>query len=136
MDWDSELPYNSVGGLHWYPELDVVSVPIPPLHFGKVKRGGLDTNLELFSGTFQDLTLRQVVSIVASVFDLRGLLAPVRGSMRLGTRKTCKLVLGWDDPMPEIMRNKWIRAMMPEDAAKSRARTTVKVNAALEILMM
>ena len=59
-------------------------------------RGRLDTNAELFNGTFQDLkrfvprdlTLRQVVSKVASVFDLRGLLAPVLGSMRQDTKKT------------------------------------------------
>ena len=54
--------------------------------------------MEIFSGSF--------VYFVASVFDLRGLLAPIMGSLRLDTRKTCKLVLGWDDPMPEILRNK------------------------------
>ena len=77
-------------------------------------RGRLDTNAELFNGTFQDLkrfvprdlTLRQVVRKVASVFDLRGLLAPVLGSMMLDTRKTCKLVIGWDEPMAETMMNK------------------------------
>ena len=77
--------YIGAGGLHWYQELDVVSVPIPPLHFRKIKRGRLDANVKIFSGNFQDLemivprdlTLWQVVSNVASVFDLRGLLAPV-----------------------------------------------------------
>ena len=88
-----------------------------------------------------DLTLRQVVSKVA----------PVLGSMRLDTRKTFKLLLGWDNPMPEVIRNKWIwnfrmleelrglgfrRAMMAEDAVNSRARAIVKVDAALGILMM
>ena len=59
-----------------------------------MKRGRLDTNMERFVA--KDLTLRYVASKVASVFDLRGLLAPVRGSMRLDTRKTGKLVQGWD----------------------------------------
>ena len=34
------------------------------------------------------LSLRQVVSKIASVFDLRGLLAPVMAILRLDTRKT------------------------------------------------
>ena len=154
-----DLPYIGVGGLHWYPEVDVVAVPIPVLHFGQVKRGRLAPNVEIFKGTFADLekfvpkklSLRQVVSKVASVFDIRGLLAPVIGSLRLDTRKTCKLVIGWDDPMPEFMRTKWIknfwcleelrglgfkRAIMPETAANSRARAIVLVDAALEMLMM
>jgi len=154
-----DLPYIGVGGLHWYPEVDVVAVPIPVLHFGQVKRGRLAPNVEIFKGTFGDLenfvpkklTLRQVVSKVASVFDIRGLLAPVIGSLRLDTRRTCKLVLGWDDPMPEFMRTKWIknfwcleelrglgfkRAIMPETAANTRARAIVLVDAALEMLMM
>ena len=154
-----ENAYIGIGGLHWYPETDQVSVPIPPLHFGTVKRGRLESNVELFKGNFGDLeqfvpknlTLRQVVSKVASIFDIRGLLAPIIGSLRLDTRITCKLVMGWDDPMPDHMRSKWIknfwcleelrgvsytRALMPEDAANSRARAIVLVDAALEILMM
>ena len=78
----------------------------------------------------RNLTLRHVVSRLAAAFDLRGFLAPIMGALRLDTRKTCKLVLGWDDPMPEVMRNKWMqnfwmleelrglcfnRAMMPEE---------------------
>ena len=35
-----ELPHIGIGGLHWYPKSDIVSVPIPDLHFGTVKRGG------------------------------------------------------------------------------------------------
>ena len=124
-----------------------------------MKRGRLDSNVKIFSGSFGDLenfvpknlTLRQVVSKVASVFDPRGFLAPIMGLLRLDTRKTCKLVLGWDDPMLEVMRNKWMqnfwmleelrglcfnRAMMPEDAANSRARMIVLVDAALEVRMM
>ena len=115
--------------------------------------------MAIFRGTFGDLekfvpkklTLRQVVSKVATIFDIRGLLAPIIGSLRLDTRKTCKMVLGWDDPMPDLMREKWIqnfwcleqlrglgfrRAMMPENAANSRARAITAVDAALEMLMM
>ena len=70
--------------------------------------------MKIFSGSFGDLenfvpkklTLRQVVSKVASVFDLRGFLAPIMGGLRLDTRKTCKMILGWDVLMPEVMRNK------------------------------
>ena len=82
-----------IGGLHRFPQLDVVSVPILPLYFSKEKRGRLDTNVEIFSGSFVDLenfvpknlTLRQVVSKVASIFDLRGLLDPIMKDMQTGS---------------------------------------------------
>ena len=148
-----------VGGLHWVPQFDVVSVPVHPLHFGTVKRGRLDANVKLFNGSFGDLenfvpnplSLRQVVSKVASIFDIRGLLAPIMGSLRLDSRKTCQLVDGWDQAMPDIMRKKWIenfwtieklrglsfsRALMPENAINSKARMIVMVDAAQELLMI
>ena len=37
-----------VGGSEWLPEVDSVSVRIPPLHFGKVRRGRLDKNTTFF----------------------------------------------------------------------------------------
>ena len=67
------------------------------------------------------------------------------GCLRLDTRKTCQLVEGWDQAMPDIMRNKWLenfwtieklrglsfsRALIPENAINSKARTIVMVDAA------
>ena len=97
------------------------------------------------------LSLRQVVSKVASVFDLMGLLAPVMASLRLDTRKTSKAWKTWDEAVPAALRQKWIknfwmleqlrglgfqRAMMPEDALNDRARAIALMDAALEICIM
>ena len=151
-----EMPHIGVGCLHWFPKADVVYVPIADLHFGTVKRGRLSPNVAIFKGTFNDLenfvpkklSLRQVVSKTASIFDIRGLLAPIIGSLRLDSRITCRLVSAWDDPMPDYMRSKWIksfwtleqlrglgfkRAMMPETALNTRARAITTVDAAMEM---
>ena len=76
--------------------------------FGKIRRGRLDENVVPFSGDFaalekyvpEKLSLRQVTSKTASVFDLRGSLAPITGHMRLDIRRVVKATSGWDDPMP------------------------------------
>ena len=57
-----------------------------------------------FSGKFSDLeqfvpkklTLRHVVSKIASVFDIRGFLSPFIAKLRLDIRKTVNLLVGWD----------------------------------------
>ena len=93
-----------VGGILWAPKIDVVMVGIPPLHFGSMRRGRLHENTVQFSGNFEELikfvpvklTLRQVVSKTASVFDIRGIFAPIIGGLRLDIRKTAKVVTCWD----------------------------------------
>ena len=148
-----------VAGLLWAPKIDVVMVNIPSLHFGSVRRGRLQEGTPQFSGKFCDLehfvpkklTLRQVVSKTASVFDIRGFLAPFIAKLRLDIRRTVKLVVGWDGEMPDEMRSKWVknfwmleqlrglgfnRAIMPEDASSSRARAIVAVDAATDVMML
>ena len=148
-----------VAGLLWAPKIDVVMVNIPPLHFGSVRRGRLEENTIQFSGDFGNLekfvpgklTLRQVLSKTASVFDIMGFLAPIIGGLRLDIRKTAKVVTGWDGEMPAEWRTKWVknfwileqlrgmgfnRAIMPKDAANTRARAIVLVDAALEVVML
>ena len=147
-----------VGGLLWAPKIDVVMVNIPSLHFGSVRRGRLQENTVQFSGDYEalgrfvpeKLTLRQVVSKTASIFDIRGLLAPIIGGLRLDIRKTAKLISGWDSEMPADWRQKWVknfwaleqlrglgfnRAMMPKEAARNEARAIVLVDAALEMII-
>ena len=55
------------------------------------------------------LSLRQVVSKVACVFDLRGLLAPLIASLRLDTRRTSKAVNTWDEAVPADLRQNWVK---------------------------
>jgi hypothetical protein len=134
-------------------------VNIPPLHFGKIPRGRLDEKVVPFSGDFaalekyvpEKLSLRQVTSKTASVFDLRGSLAPITGHMRLDIRRVVKATSGWDDPMPLELRHRWVghfwkleqlrglgfhRPRMPEGALNTNARVFIKVDAANEVLML
>jgi hypothetical protein len=55
------------------------------------------------------MTRRGILSTVSSVFDPLGLIAPVvlRGKNIL--QAMCRDKLGWDDPLPEYLRNLWER---------------------------
>jgi hypothetical protein len=111
-----EENHPGVAGLTWLPKIYLVCVAIPRLHVGRVRRGRLDEDVLQFSGGFamldgfvqSKLSLRQVVSKVACVFNLRGLLAPVLASLRLNTRRTSKAVNTWDEAMPADLRHKWV----------------------------
>jgi hypothetical protein len=78
----------------------------------------------------------KVVSKVACVFDLRGLLAPVLASLRMDDKRTSKAVNTWDEAVPADLRQKWVknfwllehlrglgfqRPVMPEDTLNDRA---------------
>ena len=75
-----------VGGMIWYPKLDIVVVKIPLLHFGKVSRGRIKPGTKFFfqGGTVQDLdeffpgkfSKRQATSKYASIYDPRQKLSP------------------------------------------------------------
>ena len=73
------------------------------------------------------------------------------GGLKLDIRKTMKLTEGWADPMPDLMRNKWVdnmwkieglrgikfsRARMPVDAVEEKLRTITLVDAAEELIMI
>ena len=139
-----------VGGSEWFPEVDSISTRIPPLHFGKSWRGRLakDTKFFLATGDQQTdlkilgefcpkLTRRICASKAASVFDIRGLLAPVLSGTKCLMRDTVKSTEGWDDEIPSVLRNKWLaeflrlenlrgiafdRPIMPMDAVNSDIR--------------
>ena len=136
-----------------------MEIPIPELHFGPVRRGKVDESVPRFSGSKEDLdafmpkkfTRKMAVSKVASVWDLLGKYAPIMGGLKLDIRKTMKLTEGWTDPMPEIMRSKWVenlwkieglkgirfcRAHMPIDAVEEKLRTITLVDAAEELVMI
>ena len=148
-----------VAGQRWWPRVDMVEIPIPELHFGIPKRGKLDPNVPRFSGDKGDLdnfvpkqlTRKTVVSKVASVWDLLGKFSPILGSLKLDIRKTTKATTGWTDPMPEILRNKWVenlwkieglrgikfcRARMPLDAVEDKLRMITLVDAAEDLMMI
>ena len=110
-----------VGGSEWFPEVDSISTRIPPLHFGKSRRGRLDKDTKFFKSTGDHqadlkligefcpkLTRRICASKAASVFDIRGLLAPVLSGTKCLMRDTVKSTEGWDDVIPSALRDRWL----------------------------
>jgi hypothetical protein len=89
-------PSIGVGGLTWLLKIDVVRC----VRCGRLDEGVLQFRgkLEMLDGfVLSKISLRQVVSKVACVFDLRGLLAHVLANLRLDTRRTPKAVNTWDE---------------------------------------
>ena len=105
-----------VGGLRWFPEIDSVEIRIPLLHFNKKRRGKLPENTVFFDGTMmrmedfvpKKLTRRHIASKLGSVFDILGHLAPVLSGLKGDLRTVVINTLGWDDAMPDNLRNKWL----------------------------
>ena len=86
-----------VGGMTWYPQLDILAVKIPILHFGKVSRGRIKPGTEFFQGgSVHDLdkffpgnfSKRQATSKYASIFDPRQKLCPMLAVAKLLLSKT------------------------------------------------
>ena len=149
----------SIGGMKWHPMLDTIEVLVPKLHFSKKLRGRLLVGTQVFEGSMLDdldkfvpkkLTRRIIFSKNASIFDLFGKLAPVMSILKADMRDAVKQTEGWDDPVPEEIRSKWIknflmleklrglkfqRARMPEGAVSTRMNLIVGVDAA-EIIKM
>ena len=148
-----------VGGIRWFPEIDEVETRIPLLHFSKKRRGRLSEDTVFFDGTMmkiedhvpRKLTRRQVTSKVAAVFDIIGHLAPAMSGLKSDLREVVKNTAGWDDAMPDNLRNKWLtnflklenlrgikfhRPVLPVDAIDCSMRLFIGVDAAAENLMI
>ena len=128
--------------------MDVYEVRIPPLHFGKRKRGRLDPKTKFFTGSTLEeidefvpktLNRKQATSKFASIWDITGKLGPMLAEAE-----------DWVTPMPDSLRSRWLsqfllweklrgmrfqRAVMPEDAADSKLRLIVKVDAANKMMV-
>ena len=86
LDFDS-LPLEPALGISWSPGTDMIK----------------------FEGSFEDkpMTRRGVLSIVASLFDPLGLVAPVVLVGKSILQEMCHLKIGWDDVMPEELQVRW-----------------------------
>ena len=149
-----------VNGMKWTTAVDTIEVSVPPLHFGTKRRGRV-VGVEVFEhgGDFakmdqfvpEKLTRRMIVSKRASLYDSLGKLEPVKGKLKLDERQVVLLTEGWDDVVPDDVRNKWLRnfmlmeqmrgikfsrARMPTTAVDTRMRLITLVDAALELIMM
>ena len=62
-----------------------------------------------FRITLQDkpLTRRGILSTVMSIYDPLGLLAPVVLTGKQILQTLCKLTADWDDPLPDVLRERW-----------------------------
>ena len=148
-----------VAGSPWYPKLDIYVVKVPPLHFGKRRRGKLDVNIKFFIGdsledmdkfTPEPLNRKQVSSKFASIWDMTGKLGPVLAEAKELLSDTITATSDWVSPMPANIRDKWLgqfllweklrglqfeRAVMPEDALDCSMRLIVNVDASNKMIV-
>ena len=148
-----------VAGATWFPKLDVYTVKVPALHFGKRRRGKLDPNTKFFTGqTLEDmesftpnpLTRKQVASKYASIWDITGKLGPVLAEAKDLLRQTVINTADWNSPIPTDLRSKWVhqfilweklrglkfdRAVMPEDAVDSKLRLICMADASDKLIV-
>ena len=145
-----------VGGMVWLPELDSLTVKIPPIHFGRKERGKISVGTEIFQGTLADLkdfipknlTRRMIVSKYSAVFDPLGKLTPVTAEMKVHVRRAVKETSDWDDAVSEELRGLWIgnlwklyslqglrftRPRIPVDALSSKIQLVAAVDASSEL---
>ena len=145
-----------VGGMVWFPEIDCISVKVPPLHFGKKSRGKINIGTEIFDGTFEDLekfvpkrlTRRQIVSKMSSIFDPFGKYLPLTGGMKVHMRLAVLETDDWDDFVSDQTRNLWVknfwmlhnlrgmkfvRARIPTDAVNTTMDLVAAVDASNEL---
>ena len=99
-------------GVGWIPERDVISHAVV-LNFS-AKRRGEQTGPNLKASDLPQaiplvLTRRMVLEQVMMVFDPLGLLCPFTILGKVYLRETWALRLGWDDPLPDGLRSRWIR---------------------------
>ena len=110
------------GGYRWRPYQDVIFLKMKPLHFSREKKVPED---QMYDGEElkdmqefvpKELTLRMVVSKIASMYDPLGLVtawkAGAKNLIRLSTEAVgCFGPDGnekWDNPLPEDLRSRWI----------------------------
>uniref|UniRef100_A0A7M5UY78 Uncharacterized protein n=4 Tax=Clytia hemisphaerica TaxID=252671 RepID=A0A7M5UY78_9CNID len=63
---------------------------------------------ELLQNQIEPLTKRNVMHFIASIYDPLGLINPVVVTMKCFLKELFKEKLGWDDPLPETLKSRWI----------------------------
>ena len=148
-----------MGGMGWDPEMDVVEVPIPSVHFSQHCRRRLDDATIFFKGGFEDLerfvpatlSRRQIASKLASIFDLTGKLAPVIMGLKADRREVILATESWDDAVPQNLCGKWVKNLwkleqlrgmkfhqpiIPGNAINCVLRPITAVDASLDAMIM
>ena len=138
-----------IGGMKWHSVMDLLEIPIPIFHLSKKSRGRLVIGTDVFDGKIvedledfvkrvnkgKNLSKRQIFMKFGSFFDILGKLIPIENAMKLDLRDVTDAVKGWDEELPDILHNKWIknflrmeklkglkfnRAVMPTNAVSSK----------------
>ena len=132
-----------LGGYLWATESDTIELDIGPARLGKAKRGKRPPAV---TGDYKEalrpcFTRRVLTGLVHGVFDPLGLVTPITAGMKLDLHELCQLKLDWDDPVPEVLLEKWVANMEKIQALKGLAfqRTIIPADAAddkVELLVM
>ena len=138
-------------GLLWDPKLDIISVDVKPLFFGKIRRGKRPDPVtgDIREALEANFTRRNLLSKVAGVYDPLGLLTPVTSKFKLDLHDLCvELRLDWDDRVPEKYLDVWVqnlttiqqlsevkfcRTVVPEDAANLKIHLLISCDASQSI---
>jgi len=99
-------------GVSWSPKLDVMTFKVV-LNFSPKRKGErTGPNLkasEVPAAIPTTLTRRLVLQQVMMLFDPLGLICPFTLLAKLHLRETWAMGLGWDESLPESMREKWLQ---------------------------
>lgn len=111
---DGDIPnLERVLGMGWVPNEDVLRYKVKLNFSAKKRKIHTEPNLsanQVPSGVPTPLTKRQILSQVNGVYDPLGLISPFTVRAKIMLRKLWgqDKKLGWDDPIPENLRQDWI----------------------------
>ena len=126
-------------GVPWNPELDQMTFKFSINLSTKSAKEALilhPENLHLLEQ--EELTHRKVLSAIYSIYDPLGQLTPVTIGYKILLREVVRLKLGWDDPLPKELADKFKKKfrelVMAEDVVFPRSVKPVGTSGPLEIL--
>lgn len=98
----NERPIKALG-LHWSVSEDSLSVSVPS------------------SSPDQDVTKRHIASSLGKVYDILGLYAPFTVSGKIILRRLWELKIGWDEPIPDELKDAWLTWSSQLDLLKAHS---------------
>ena len=101
-------------GIPWHPRSDEFSVQVKIKASKKGNRAQENmTATEIPQLMGVTLTRRILLGITNSCYDVYGLVSPITIQLKIELRNLLKpeFNLGWDDPVPDILKEKWIKIL-------------------------
>ena len=149
----------SFAGMVWFPRLDVYKLNIDSLHFGKKRRGRYPPDMVKYEDTVgltvdqftpENITGTICMSVVARIYDIQGLLAPLMLKFKNDLRNLIKVQPYWTESIPLSHRAIWvnnfktikdlrdlmyIRCTIPSDAVRRMARLLHLTDAGIGVML-